>query len=169
MKKINSAALISLILMLLFPVGVYANSSWHWITQRRPWYVLPFAAVLTVVIEIIMIKKAAGIQNNAVFRLCSAVIIGNLLSFALPYIWYLETAVDEGIYTFEHFMETWPAYTVGLVFLAMTLIIETPAVYFTMRKKAKSGKKLILAIIVSNTVTTLMTAGAERLISPGRW
>lgn len=159
----------AILFALTLPFDVYANSSWVWISERRPYDVLPVVAVITVIIEICMIKKMAQIKNDAVFRLCSAVIISNLLSFAFPYIIYLYTAVNENIYTFPQFMESLPTYTVGAVFLAMTLAVEIPAVFLTMRKKAVSAKMLILSIVLSNTATTALTALTERIISPGHW
>ena len=170
MNKIGKTEfLLSAFLGLLIPLDVYANSSWVWISEHRPYDVLPFAAAVTVITEIFMIKTMAGIERGAMPRLCGAVVTGNLLSFAFPYIIYLETSVDEGIYTFGQFMEHLPAYTIGFVFLAMTLIIEVPLVFLAMRKKAASGKKLIISIILSNTVTTVLTAMTERVISPGHW
>lgn len=47
-------AIIGLI-VLCFPQTVYADSSWMWFTRSAPYQLLSFVAILTIVIEYIMI------------------------------------------------------------------------------------------------------------------
>ena len=42
-------------LLCILPQTVYADSSWVWLTDMRPIFILPVAAVLTIVIETVVI------------------------------------------------------------------------------------------------------------------
>jgi len=44
-------------------IPVSANSSWHWISKTRPWDVLPFVIIFTLVIEILAIIRFAKIKK----------------------------------------------------------------------------------------------------------
>ncbi|MEI3209785.1 MAG: hypothetical protein V8S14_01720 [Lachnospiraceae bacterium] len=48
----------------LYSKVVYADSSWIWFTTMAPYQLLPFVAVLTIVIEYLMIKNILHIQNK---------------------------------------------------------------------------------------------------------
>lgn len=61
MKKIQG--LLLLIVLLLIPMNVQANSSWVWISERRPYDLLPMVIVVTLVIEILGINFVAGIKK----------------------------------------------------------------------------------------------------------
>ena len=65
MKKFNtlSAVLSALILSFAFSVSASANSSWVWITQTRPYDVLPFVIVGTLVAETLLIDRAGKIEK----------------------------------------------------------------------------------------------------------
>ena len=60
-------------------------------------------------------------------------------------------------------------YTVGAIYLLMTIVVEMPVVYGCLKKSAKDRKYLIGAIVGSNVVTTLITAAAERILCWGKW
>lgn len=121
----------------LIGMPVSANSSWVWISQTRPYDVLPWVALVT-----------------------------NLLSFAAPYVLYSFDPV------FVWSGRDWRGvhlYTVGAIYLLMTIVVEMPVVYGCLKKSAKDRKYLIGVIVGSNVVTTLITAAAERILCWGKW
>ncbi len=152
-------------LFCLISTVAYANSSWHWISEKRPYDVLPFVIVLTLIIEILSVIFIAGVKQNKL-KAVIVVIVGNLLSFAAPYI---SAATDRFMYTFRQILEHLPFYTVSFWYMVTTLIIEIPVVYNCLKNNAKSKKALLVTIIVSNIFTTLMTGVAERLLCRGEW
>lgn len=162
MKKCRLPFII--MLFCLMPTIAYANSSWHWISEKRPYDVLPFVIVLTLIIETLSIIFAAGVKQNKL-KAFIVVLIGNILSFAAPYI----SATTDVIYTFRQMLEHLPFYTVSFWYLAITLIIEIPVVYNCLKNNAKSKKLLLLTIICTNIITTLMTYAAEHLFCYGEW
>ena len=153
-----------LILFCLIPSIAFANSSWHWISETRPYDVLPFVIVLTLLIETISVIFAADLKEVK-FKVFIVVLIGNLLSFSAPYI----SAATDINYSFRDMLEHFPVYTVDILYLLVTLIIEIPFVYAFLAKNAESGRKLFLSILISNAVTTLLTSLAERIFCYGKW
>ena len=55
------------------------------------------------------------------------------------------------------------------MFLIMTLAVELPVVYKVMKKHVQNKRMLLWTIIGSNTVTTIMVAIIERMITEGAW
>ena len=54
MEKSKPALRISIMimaLMVLFPVNAFADSSWVWISEKRPFDILPWVAMGTILIE----------------------------------------------------------------------------------------------------------------------
>jgi len=49
----------------------------------------------------------------------------------------------------------------------MTLMIETPMVFFTLRKNAGNKWQFLLTAVGANVITTLITAAAERIFCFG--
>ena len=164
--KLISAVIISLFSIQLFDLTAFANSSWVWISETRPYDVLPWVAIGTLIIETISLIVFAKIKNG--FKVFSFVTVANLLSFAAPYL-FLWLVPNEVGYTFEMFIENTPSYTIGVLYYITTILIELPVVYFSLRKNAVSGKKFIITIIVSNIVTTILVAIIERIFCVGRW
>lgn len=165
-KKILPALLLDLCVIFLFPVTALANSSWRWISERRPYDILPFVIIFTLLIEIFYIKYFSGTKIR--FALSVSVIIGNILSFLAP---YLFNYLIPGLYTFEQLLEHTPFYIVGFIYLCITLIIEIPTVFITifLLDKSVSGTKLLCSIAVANVITTVLTALTERIFCPGSW
>ena len=80
---------ITALLVFAFSFTAFANSSWAWISETRPYDVLPFVAIATLAIETAALNLILKIGNwHKVF---SGVLIGNLISFAVPYIGYSNT------------------------------------------------------------------------------
>lgn len=62
--RTKESILLIVLLVLCIPKVVYADSSWIWFTTTAPYQLLPFVAVLTIVIEYLMIKNILHIQNK---------------------------------------------------------------------------------------------------------
>lgn len=167
MKK-NSfmTSVLSLIMCFGFTLSVSANSSWVWITKSRPYDVLPFVIVFTLVAETYAIAYFSRIENKS--RVFVPVLIGNALSYAMPYIVYSNSLYGE-FYGLKHALDHSPYYTVGIYFLAMTIVAELPVVYLSLRKKTENKKALAISIVVINALTTLAVALIERFICRGQW
>ncbi len=166
--KFSSEIISAFLLMLCFSLTAFANSSWAWISETRPYDVLPFVAVGTVAIETFAI--AFFTKQSNVYKTLTGVFIGNLLSFALPYVDYaFNTPPYSGFYDLPTILNHGPFYTVGTVFLIMTLFVEVPFMYFWHRKDTESKKKLILVTVISNVVTTALVALVERTLCHGQW
>ena len=165
-KKMLGAMIFSLAAVFAFPTWAYANSSWRWISETRPYDILPVIVIVTLAIEIAGIYFIGRTDNLK--RLCVLVTIANILSFAAPYL--AQIIFPSVIYTFEQMLEHTPFYTVGIVYLAMSLLVEVPLVYFKMKAKVPmSNAKLFWTIIGVNIVTTVIAAIAKRLICYGVW
>lgn len=147
-------------------VPAYANSSWVWLTQGRPYQLLPVVIVLTLAIETgaVMLALEKGRLKKAV----GFVALGNLLSFALPYL-IIFTEFGSSPFPISYYFHHQPSYTVGILFLVFTLAVEVPVVWLNLRQYAKNPKKLLTLVICANVVTTGLTAIVERTLYPGHW
>lgn len=43
------------IMPILIPQVAFADSSWYWISEKRPWDILPWVAIATILIETLAI------------------------------------------------------------------------------------------------------------------
>ena len=166
--KLFSMSVISVLGISIFPMLASANSSWVWISETRPYDILPFVIIGTLLIETVAVNLVSKIGNW--YKTFFVVLVGNIISFAVPYIGYSNTTpyADAG-YTLSQIINHGPYYTVGTAFLLMTLIIELPIVYFLLKKDADNKKKLALCIVLANIVTTVLVAIVERTLCYGRW
>ena len=172
MRKEKSAvtAVLVLLLLPLFAVPAWANSSWVWISETRPVDVLPWVILITLAIETAAISYAlGGKQTGKVFLVvCGA----NLLSFLLPYLMMAATNMPmTGSFTqsLSKHANHWPSWIVGFGYLALTLLAEFPLEYYVFEKKAEKPRRLLYAVIGANVLTTGITFAAERLLCQGRW
>ena len=164
-KAISNTA-VTFLLLFTFSFTAFANSSWVWISETRPYDVLPFVAIATLAIETAALNLILKIGNwHKVF---SGVLIGNLISFAVPYIGYSNTPPYYDM-PLSYILERGPFYTVGAAFLIITVAVELPFMYFWLKKSVKNKKLLILTTIIANIVTTAMVAVVERLLCEGHW
>lgn len=152
-------------LIFIFSLTAFANSSWVWISETRPYDVLPFVAIATLIIETAALNGFLKIGNW--HRVFTGVLIGNLISFAVPYIGYSNTTPYAGYYTLTQILQRGPFYTVGAAFLFLTVAVELPFIYFWLKKSVKNKKLLVLVTVVANVVTTAMVALVERLLCEG--
>ena len=163
--KVISNTSVAFLLLFSFSFTAFANSSWVWISETRPYDVLPFVAAATLAIETAALNLILKIDNwHKVF---SGVLIGNLISFAIPYIGYSNTTPYAGYYTLTQILQRGPFYTVGAAFLIITVAVELPFMYFWLKKDVKNKKLLVLVTVVANVVTTAMVALVERLLCEG--
>lgn len=157
---------ITTLLILAFSLTAFANSSWVWISETRPYDVLPFVAIATLIIETAALNGFLKIGNW--HRVFTGVLIGNLISFAVPYIGYSNTTPYYDM-PLSYILERGPFYTVGAAFLFLTVAVELPFIYFWLKKDVKNKKLLVLTTVMANIVTTVMVAVAERVLCEGRW
>ena len=168
MKNRKSTLFIVFLLVLSIPQVVSANSSWCWISETRPYDVLPVVAIATILIECGMINRCTRPKNYHV--ILAYVSIANLLSFICPYIInYCRLIGVRGYQPISDMFEHWPAYTVGICFFIMTIVVELPIVYFELKKRTDNTKKIKGIIVLANVITTIMVAVVERLICQGHW
>lgn len=162
--KVISNTSVAFLLLFSFSFTAFANSSWVWISETRPYDVLPFVAAATLAIETAALNLVLKIGNwHKVF---SGVLVGNLISFAVPYIGYSNTPPYYDM-PLSHILERGPFYTVGAAFLFLTVAVELPFIYFWLKKNVQNKKLLVLVTVVANVVTTAMVAMVERLLCEG--
>ena len=160
-QKITACTL----LLCMLPLTASANSSWRWISEARPYDVLPFVAIITIAIEAAARWLMLGRQHLT--KIVVVVVLANLLSFAAPYLFDYWDAM--WLWSMRELMDKFPSYTIRSAYFWMTLLVELPVVYFTLRKHAPKKLALLFTILAANTVTTLLTAAAERLFCYGQW
>lgn len=163
--KKNGILLTSIVAGLLLSNTAYANSSWHWISQRTPFDILPYVVILTLLVECIAIRSVNNLQHR--IRIIISVCLGNLASYLLPYA-FLLTPSAVG-YTFEMSINHLPLYTIGIGYLFLTLIAEIPIVYLSLRNVVADRRKLLISIVAVNVVTTILVGVAERIVCNGSW
>ena len=155
---------LSSLMLLVLSQFVFADSSWCWLTDTRPFDILPPVALATIVIEVLaiwLIPNTGKLMKTAV-----AVILANAASFLLPYALLLNDPVYP---KFDDMLNAGPNYIVGAGFVILTLVLEIPIVYNLLKTHADSKKKLLWSIIGSNIVTTAMVAVIERIVTDGYW
>ena len=168
MEKSKPALRISIMimaLMVLFPVNAFADSSWVWISEKRPFDILPWVAMGTILIEWLSIWLIP--RTGHAFKVLGIVMVANAASFLLPYAFLKADLSWYG--TFEDILDSGPHYIVSGAFLLLTLLVEMPIVYNVLKSNVQDMKKLQLTIIVSNVITTAGVAIIERLITEGYW
>ena len=165
--KLFSLSVISAFGVSVFPMLASANSSWVWISETRPYDILPFVIIGTLLIETVAVNLVNKVGNW--YKTFFAVLVGNIISFIAPYIGYSNSLYGQMGYTLSQIIDRGPYYTVGTAFLLLTLIVELPIVYFLLKKDADNKKKLALCIVLANIVTTVLVALVERTLCYGRW
>ncbi len=168
MKKYNvlSSVLMGILMILSFNIVVFANSSWHWLTDVTPFYILPIAVIFTIVAEVLFISKQIEAGNTG--KTMFFVLVANMVSFIIPYLLGYSQAkmvVD----TFDQYLHKGPTYMIGFAYLILTLVSEVPIVYNALKKKVENKDKLLKFVFVSNVVTTVVVAILERVFCRGSW
>ena len=162
--KKTAAFFISFAVLFMIPVHACANSSWGWISEKRPYDVLPFIIAVTLIIETIAVNFIPKIHRplKAFITVCAA----NHISFLAPYFF---AYTIPSLYTFKQELEHTPFYTIGITYLFITIAIELPIVYNILKKDTENKKTLMITIIAVNILTTIICAVTERIICYGEW
>ena len=166
-RRLYSLVVCLLMLATMMAMPVFANSSWRWLSDTRPYDLLPIAVVMTLVIEILAINYIPGVNDLKKTGLW--VILGNLISFGATY--FLAWISPGPIYTLEEMLEHTPFYNIGGMMLMLTLFAELPLVYCMLRRQddPKQQKTLLITIVIVNTLTTALVYFMERALVPGQW
>ena len=167
----KSKIIVFTVILLSCQVNVaFANSSWYWVTHK-PLTILPWVALGTIIIEVVMIHCGNSLARLPISVL--AITLANLISFLFPYVLLgaIPTVFDDfGFWAqLDYLTSHLPYYTVGFGFLFFTLIIEIPLVYVLLKKNAAKKLRLLLWIAAANCITTLLVAFVERTLCSGRW
>ena len=148
----------------VIPQTAFADSSWIWLTDYRPFDILPPVALATVVIEVFSVWLIP--HTGKLIKTAVVVILANAASFLLPYALLLGDPVYP---RFDDVLNAGPNYIVGFGFVVLTLLIEIPVIYNLLKKHVDSKKKLLWVVVGSNIVTTAMVAVIERMVTDGYW
>lgn len=154
-----------IVITALFTLTVFADSSWIWISEKRPFDILPWVAVGTILIEWLSIWLIP--KTGQALKALGTVTLANAASFLLPYAFLKASLSWYG--TFDHILDSGPHYIVSGVFLLLTITIEMPIVYNLLKSNVNNKRLLQITIIASNAVTTAGVAIIERMITEGYW
>lgn len=168
MAKIKTSVFWILILCITFVGQVYANSSWRWLTDKKPWHLLPTAIVLTLLIEITMHKHILNIKSVKVYF---AIIVANVCSFLFPYVMICYVNYSQVLYTVKETLNAGPTYMIRFGYLFMTLAIEVPIVKGMIKEliEEEDRKKAFSVTVISNIITTALVFVIERTLCKGIW
>lgn len=150
--------------LILIPTKVFANSSWHWLT-KSPWELLPIVVIVTLLIETAAVVLIGKIKERK--RAFIVVCIANIASFLLPYVfrmlnfWSVMGAPFKAV--------DGPYYIICTAYLLLTILIELPIVYFFLVEKTQNKRWMLISILLSNVITTALTAAVERIFCRGSW
>ena len=161
MNNIIRCLLVTSVMLLYLSESVYADSSWVWISETRPYNVLQYVVILTLTIEIVMINYMAKVDRLGKTSL--VVTIANLCSFLLPY-W--ATVYIDGVHTYPDTLNDYHSIVIG-PYLLLTLMIEIPIVMALLGRDVKDKKKLLLITLGANVLTTIMVYGVEKIFCEG--
>lgn len=154
---------LSIILTLIFPQTAWADSSWIWISETRPWDILPFVIIGTLFVETVGV--AVAMKTRKIFKLFCVICLGNMLSFGLAYLLSYIEAADFG-YSFRQMINT-DFYTAGVGLLLLTIAVELPVEYLFLKKYTDKPKILMYTIIICNVITTVGVGVVERTVCQG--
>lgn len=73
------------------------------------------------------------------------------------------------VYAWERAFNNGPNYIIRFAYLILTLCIEVPLVYFSLRNRSNDKKRLLIVIITVNVITTILVGVLERLLCQGQW
>lgn len=166
-RRRYATALCLLLLAAMLATPVFANSSWRWLSDTRPYDLLPIAVVMTLVIEILAINYIPRVNDLKKTGLW--VTMSNLMSYGST---YLITFLSSGVVkSFDEMLEYTPVYTIGFWSFLLTLGVELPLVYWKLGKDFDDKRKtrLLVTILCANALTTALVFALERTLAPGQW
>lgn len=166
--RILNTGILMVLLCPFFTIPAFANSSWRWLAETRPYDVLPYVIAITVGVEtaaLVTVAKVSKIGKAFCF-----VSLANLLSFLAPYVLEFAAFRMDRLYpSFSYYLEQVPVYTVGIAYAVMTLAVELPLLSAALKKDTDSRGRLHAVIIGANLLTTAITFLVEHVFCPGRW
>ena len=166
-RRRYSVAICLLSLTALLATPVFANSSWRWLSDTRPYDLLPIAIVMTLTIEILVINFLPRV--NKLPKTAFWVTLSNLMSFGST---YLVTYLSSGVVkSFDEMLEYTPVYTIGLWSFLLTAAVEIPLVQWKLSKgfDEKRQCRLLVTLLCVNALTTALVFTLERTLAPGKW
>lgn len=164
--QILSGVLTAAWAFLLCGAAASANSSWVWISESRPYDILPWAVMITLAVETVCVDRIPRIKRLP--KTFCVVAAANILSFAAPYLLKYLSWERNG-FGFEKYLDHAPSYMVGAVYGLLTAAVELPIVYNALKKDVPDRKKLLFTAIAVNAITTVIVACFERAFCQGRW
>lgn len=164
--RILSCAFLSAAAFLLCGVTASANSSWIWISETRPYDILPWVVLITLVVETVCVDRIPQVNRGP--KTFCVVAAANIVSFAAPYLLKYLSWEANG-FGFEKYLDHAPSYIVGIAYGLLTVAVELPIVYNALKKDAPDRKKLLVTAIAVNVVTTVIVACFERALCQGQW
>lgn len=164
--KILSGVYVAVWSLSLCGMTASANSSWVWISESRPYDILPWVIVITLAIETVCINYFPKVHKLP--KTFCFVAAANIASFALPYLFKYLSWERNG-FGFEKYLDHAPSYIVGLLYGVITVAVELPVVYQALKKETPDKKKLMGTIIAVNIVTTVIVACFERMFCQARY
>lgn len=164
--RLLSCAFLSAAAFLLCGVTASANSSWVWISESRPYDILPWVVMITLAVETVCVNQIPRV--NRLPKTFCIVAAANIVSFAAPYLLKYLSWKRYG-FGFEKYLDHAPSYIVGAAYGLLTVVVELPIVYIALKKDVPDRKKLLVTAIAVNVVTTVIVACFERVFCQGRW
>lgn len=168
MKKSLFYFLFIIIFMQILSLNVFADSSWHWITDIHPRVIFPIAVIATLLCEFFGVTLICKIKKW--WKVFLIIIVANLASFLFPCLFFvIFSPYGDFASSIKAFDSNYPSYIIEPFYLFLTLIIEVPIVYFTLKNECTNRKKLLITVIAVNIFTTAMIAIIERIFCVGSW
>ena len=174
MKKKVLFCLLVIVFTLCYITPIYANSSWHWLTNS-PLTMLPIAVIATLLIETVVIVVINKVRFPASIGAFIVIMLANIFSFIIP---YAMIGLNEQRFSSLDFFESindyvshMPLYLIGPGFFLLTLFVELPIVFYYLTTKLKvSNKKLLMAsIIAANLITIVIVYLIEHALFIGEY
>lgn len=152
--------ILCIFVFILSTVSVFADSSWIWISETRPYDLFPIVIILTLIVEIIAINYWAEV--HMLLKTCIVVTLANLASFLIPY-WI--TVYIDGVHQYPDTLNDYHSIVIG-PYLILTFMLEVPIIMLLLKKNADK-KKLFIVTLVANVLTTLMVYAIEKIFCEG--
>lgn len=163
LKKLTPGIILAFTLIPFFIISANADSSWIWVSETRPYDLLPFVILGTLLVETVGIALVSRVKRT--IRVFYSVFFGNFISFGLTNLLLL----SDKIYTFTKSLTSLPIYIASISFVILTLVIEAPVEFLLLKRDAANKKILLFAIILFNFITTVAVAIVERTLCHGYW
>ena len=122
MKRWIHASLILFLLIsvVLFGATAFANSSWQWISETKPFDLLPIVAIATIFIETAAINWGGNVHR--LYKVFGINILANMVSFFIPYLLnWADQVTHMKYHVFSDMIQYDHIYTVGTYYFILEL------------------------------------------------